>query len=43
MGEFEEMKGKTIDAFEESTGQPPSDIERGQLDALVREYTNEEE
>lgn len=42
MGEFEEMRDDTVDAFEQSTGELPSDVEMGQINMLVKDYLNEE-
>lgn len=38
MGEFEELRDDTVAAFEDSTGDLPSDIELGQINAIVRDY-----
>lgn len=38
MGKFEDLRNDTIDAFEESTGSLPSDVEMGQINMLVRDY-----
>lgn len=38
MGKFEELRDETIDAFEESVGSLPSDVEMGQINMLVRDY-----
>jgi hypothetical protein len=38
MGKFEELRDDTVLAFEESTGDLPSDVELGQIQALVRDY-----
>ena len=42
MGKFEELRDDTALAFEESTGEPPSDVELGEIQALVRDYIEEE-
>lgn len=44
MGKFEELRDDTVNAFEESTGSLPSDVEMGQINMLVHEYleSNEE-
>lgn len=41
MGKFEELRDDTVLAFEESTGELPSDVELGQIEMLVREYVEE--
>ena len=38
MGRFEELRDDTVEAFEESTGSLPSDVEMGQINMLVHEY-----
>lgn len=43
MGRFEELRDDTIDAFEESTGSLPSDVEMGQINMLTREYVENNE
>ncbi len=43
MGKFEELRDDTIDAFEESTGSLPSDVEMGQINMLVHEYMESEQ
>ncbi len=43
MGRYEELRDDTIDAFEESTGSLPSDVEMGQIQMLTREYVQQEQ
>lgn len=43
MGKFEELRDDTVEAFEESTGSLPSDVEMGQISMLVREYVENDE
>lgn len=41
MGKFEELRDDTVLAFEESTGDLPSDVELGQIEMLAREYVED--
>lgn len=41
MGKYEELRDDTVLAFEESTGELPSDVELGQIEMLVREYVED--
>lgn len=43
MGRYEELRDDTVEAFEESTGSLPSDVEMGQINMLTREYVDNEE
>lgn len=43
MGRFEELRDDVIDAFEQSTGSLPSDVEMGQINMLTREYLEGED
>lgn len=43
MGRFEDLRDDTVEAFEESTGSLPSDVEMGQINMLAREYVDNEE
>lgn len=43
MGKFEELRDDTIESFWESTGEPPSDVEMGQISMLVHEYLEGEQ
>lgn len=40
---FSELRDDTIAAFEESTGDLPSDVEMGQISMLVNEYLDGED
>jgi hypothetical protein len=42
MGKFEELVNDTVIAFEESTGEPPQPPELGEIQAIVRDYIEEE-
>ncbi len=42
MGKYEELRDDTVLAFEESTGDLPSDVEMGQIQMLVKEYIENE-
>jgi len=39
---FTELRDDTVAAFEESTGDLPSDVELGQIHAIVRDYLADE-
>ena len=43
MGRYEELRDDTVEAFEESTGSLPSDVEMGQIQMLTREYVQQEQ
>ena len=43
MGRYEELRDDTVDAFEQSTGELPSDVEMGQIQMLAREYVQQEQ
>lgn len=43
MGRFEELRDDTVEAYYESVGDLPSDVEMGQINMLVREYVENEE
>jgi hypothetical protein len=41
MGKFEELRNDVVDAFEESTGEPPNDYDMAEINMLVHEEVDE--